>query len=79
MPSVLELMKTVADQTQLLHRALEVIKVNEWQCHHAAENHYCPYCADDDDLWMDQKEHHPGCAWVELVGEIEAHLNRGMS
>lgn len=39
----------------------------EWMTHNAAENSYCPYCANDDNWWRDQKEHNDGCKYVEIM------------
>mgnify|MGYP001588249428 CR=1 FL=1 len=52
---------------ELVLELLKVVKANEWQRRHAAENTYCPFCSTDDDLWRDQKKHHPGCKYVILV------------
>jgi hypothetical protein len=46
-----------------------------WSSRHAAENTYCPDCATDADAWRDQKEHHPGCAYVARTEKARAALS----
>lgn len=69
---------------RILRWLLQNAKNNEWQTRHAAENTYCPYCADiyfvrktrarrvDD--YTDQKDHHPDCEYVKMVAEAERLL-----
>ncbi len=45
----------------------EHAEATEWMTHHAAENSYCPYCANDDNWWDDQREHNDGCKYVEIM------------
>ncbi len=62
--------------TQIIEDLLEMAKSNEWQTRHAAENQYCPYCADDGDQWNDQKEHHAGCKFLEIAIAAEIYLRQ---
>lgn len=55
---------------------LAMVDASEWETRHAAENQYCPYCANDADSWTDQKEHHPGCKWVELTTRAKEALSQ---
>ena len=64
------------NSAQLIEELLEMAKNNEWQTRHAAENPYCPYCANDDDQWGDQKEHHAGCKFLETTIAAEIYLRR---
>lgn len=61
-------------EKELIAKLLEMVKSNEWQTRHAAENKYCPYCANDNDAWDDQREHHAGCQFVAIVAEAEKFL-----
>lgn len=61
-------------EKELIKRLLSMVRKNEWQYHHAAENPYCPFCVTDDEWWDDQKEHHPGCEYIALVAEAEEYL-----
>jgi hypothetical protein len=54
----------------LVKHLLDMVKANEWQTRHAAENTYCPYCNNDSDAWEDQKEHHDGCQFVMVVNAV---------
>ena len=58
----------------LIQELLNMVKYDEWAVRHAAENRYCPCCANEDDAWQDQKKHHAGCYWVVLVAEAEKWL-----
>ena len=62
------------DCVKLVKKLLAMVKANEWQYRHAAENRYCPYCANDNDMWKDQKEHHNGCILISLIAETEKWL-----
>jgi hypothetical protein len=42
-------------EKEIIESLLEIANQNEWQTRHAAENTYCPFCANDDDAWQDQK------------------------
>lgn len=50
---------------------LKMVKASEWQTRHCAENSYCPYCANDDDIYKDQAIHHKGCKYVRLTKKAE--------
>lgn len=65
--------KAIAANT-LVTELVEMVKANEWQTHHAAENTYCPYCTNDSDGWNDQVDHHEGCKFVALIGKAEDFL-----
>lgn len=52
-------------------KLLEMLKASEWETRHAAENRYCPYCANDDDMWRDQEQHHKGCKYVATIKKAE--------
>lgn len=54
----------------LLADCLRFVEASEWDRRHAAENQYCPCCELPEDAWKDQKEHHPGCLWVDLVARL---------
>ena len=56
---------------EILAFLIEHAELTEWGVCHAAENTYCHHCATDADNWHDQKEHHPGCRYVEMMARIE--------
>lgn len=58
-------------QQEIINWLIANAKGGEWATRHAAENSYCPYCSNDDDLWTDQKEHHTGCEYVRMMAEAE--------
>lgn len=62
------------NEKELIAKLLGMVKANEWQTHHAAENTYCPYCVSVGDEWDDQTEHHEGCEFVAIVAEAEKYL-----
>ena len=62
------------DKNKIIKELLEIVKANQWQTHHAAENYYCPYCVIDDEEWKDQKEHHKGCKIVRIINKAEESL-----
>ena len=59
---------------ELIRQLYHICKENEWPTRHAAENPFCPYCHNEDDAWEDQKEHHPGCPWVQTMQVAEDYL-----
>ena len=71
MKSRQEIEDRLVEAKLMVGRLLVVVKANEWQTRHAAENIYCPYCSNDDDLWHDQCKHHKGCEFIATVMEAE--------
>ena len=57
-------------------KLLKMVEANEWQTRHAAENSYCPYCANDDDFYKDQEVHHKGCKFVKTIREAKEILEK---
>ena len=55
------------DKVAIITELLKMVEANEWQTRHAAENRYCPYCANINDDWEDQIEHHFGCPYVTVT------------
>lgn len=59
---------------EIIKELLEIVKFNEWQIHHAAENQYCPFCFDDKHWWIDQFSHNDNCRFVNAVNAAEKYL-----
>lgn len=62
------------DEIEIIRKLLEIAEDNEWQIHHAAENHYCQYCIEDKDWWTDQFYHNDNCRFVAAVNAAKKYL-----
>ena len=75
--SVAEFMALACNAHDALVEALKKLVAADdggWATRHAAENSYCPDCAKESDAWHDQKEHHPGCAYIARMESARAAL-----
>lgn len=61
---------------KITKQLLKMVKASEWETRHAAENKYCPYYANDNDMWRDQEEHHAGCKYVATVKKAEKIIDK---
>jgi hypothetical protein len=63
--------------SEIIKVALELLKMveeNEWQTRNAAENAYCPYCANETNIYTDQAEHNKNCKFVKVVQKAKKVL-----
>lgn len=47
-----------------------------FETRHAAENSYCPDCANESDSWRDQTEHHAGCGYLARIEAAKAAISK---
>ena len=63
-----------ANDKVLVRKLIDMLIGKEWAYRHAAENRYCPECANEDDAYVDQKYHHEGCEFVALINEARKRV-----
>lgn len=75
--------KNKLDETNRLNGELvEALKAflatagNGFETRHAAENTYCPDCANESDDWRDQTEHHAGCQYLKRIEDAKAAIEK---
>lgn len=54
------------EDAKIIKWLYELAQDSEWQTQHAAEDKYCPYCADKD-LWRSQSKHNDNCQYVLMM------------
>ena len=68
--------RKVSKVKKIALKLLKMVESSEWQIKRLTEDHYCPYCVNDDDIYGDQTEHHKGCKFVKTVKEAREILEK---